>query len=264
MNSRIEEYLDALRKHLGSMARDERDAVIAEVQDHLEAESARLQSESSGMSDDVAAARAIDAFGPAGEIGVAYGGSEETVRLINQETGEKLLEGIQVAGRVAGKVAVVGGRGLKGVLKFAGIGVLAVLAVATILTVAALLTAGTLATAYKDEITESIPRPLYSYGASWGASAPETRNFTESFEVREGMKEFWIDIDLWGDSGCGTVRLLNPSGTVVYDSGSVCGDRTASGQRNFATQGIWTVEYTFVAYDGHVNVEAMYFEESSG
>lgn len=262
MSHRIDDYLNDLRKNLGHMDHEERDAVLAEVADHLRQESERLQAANPTWSENQAAMNAIESFGPADEIGIAYGGSQDPVGVINQVTGERLLEVAQVTGRVAGKVAVVGGRGLKGLLKFAGIAALVIIGAATVLAVAGLFFAGTVATVFQDDIREAVPRPLYGYSASWYSPDTETRTFTESFDVREGMKEFWIDMDIHGDAGCAQIRLMDGDGDVRYDSGQVCGDRSGSGQRTFSEKGTWQVEYTFVAFAGHVDVEAMYFEEA--
>ncbi len=264
MSQRIDDYLNDLRKNLGHMDREERDAVLAEVEDHLLQESERLQAANPKWSNEKAALNAIESFGPADEIGVAYGGSKDTVGVINQVTGERILEVAAVTGRVAGKVAVVGGRGLKGLLKFAGIAALVIVGVATILVVAGLFFAGTVATVFQDDIREAVPRPLYGYNQYWGgATDVQTSTTTERFDVRGDVKEFWIDMDIDSSQGCAQILLTDPSGDIRYDSGTVCNGDHASREFNFSEEGEWTIRYSYTAYAGQVVVEAWYFQSAN-
>ena len=108
MSKILDDYLRDVRRNLSHLPVRERDAVMAEMRDHLVTEARRLRHGDSGLSDDEAMLQATQAFGEPEEIGVAHGPRGGVVR---RSTGEHLLDVAILTSRAAG-------RGAKGVLKW--------------------------------------------------------------------------------------------------------------------------------------------------
>jgi hypothetical protein len=257
----MSDYTRDIRKGLAHMDVRERDAVLKEIRVHLGEAVAQLQAEDPKLSPDEAAIKATYAFGNPRDIGVAYGG-DNGIGVINRTTGDRLLEVAIVTGRVAGTVAVTTGRGIKGVLKWAGISIAAILGITVVLLLGTLVFAGGVIDTFQDDIRENTPRPLYQYSGSWGVTEPHTETRTDSFQIREGVRDFIIEFNIRPDDGGGCTRITltaEGSTTPAYDSGTGCGETSQT--LTLSDKGTWTIQYTYVAYVGSVSVGAYYFEE---
>lgn len=251
MSRIIDEYLREVRSRLNHLPIRERDAVLEEIGQHLKAETKRLRREEPNLSADEAQLRATHAFGDPDELGVAYGARGGVV---NRTTGALLLDVAVLSSRAAG-------RGMKSTLKWTGIIAASILGLALILLVVGLTFTGTMIHTFQDDIRENIPRPLYNYQNSWGP-APHTATESDTFELREGTREFIFTAQLRPATdgiGCARVVLTAPSGSTAYDSGLSCDPVDRSLTLN--QKGVWTVEYTYAGYTGSVEVRAVYFEE---
>lgn len=255
----LDDYLDRLRAGLKRLPAGERDAVVEEVRHHLQDEAADLHKNETGLSHMDALRRAIDNFGPAEEVAAGY---DEASGEVRRPDGE-VLRVTKAVGRGAGRAAVGVGRGVGTVLKWSLIGVLALTGIAAVVAVAALFFAGDVADTFQDDIREAIPRPLYDYERSWsGTTEAHSSTTTDSFDLREGTKEFHISFDVRADTGCARVILLDPGGATRYDSDTVCGEATAGRTLVFSTPGQWRIQYTYTAFTGSVEVGAWYFQEA--
>lgn len=253
----IDDYLNDIRRRLSHLGLRERDAVLEEIRLHLESEVARLRSEDKRLSKDEGALQATNSFGDPEEIGVAYGAHGG---VINRTTGEMLLEVALLTTRAAG-------RGLRGTLKWTGIVLAIILGISLILVLAGLVFADNVIDTFQDDIRQNTPHPLYDYDGVWlGTENAHTETTMDSFQVRQGVREFTIDFriqPLGGPepTGCAQITLTDPDGSVAYDSGTDCD--ADSRELTLNQQGTWQVRYTYVAFQGSVDVEAYYFEEVS-
>lgn len=254
MNDIIKDYLRAVRRQLPHLGVRERDAVMQEIETHLQAEVRRLRRLEKGLSADEAALRATNAFGDPAEIGIAYG---DRGGVINRSTGELLLEVAVLTTRAAG-------RGVRSIAKWTGITALIIVGVGLVLTVAVLYLANDFLETYQDDIRSNVPRPLYDYNDHWDVTEAHTEITTSTFRMPDDANAFWFHLQVSPGSdphGCVRVTLVDPDGQVAYDSGTGCGriDHTAT----LTQQGTWKITYQFAAFHGSVAARAYYFTSSA-
>ena len=247
----LDDYLDALKLQLRHLPLSQQRQVLAEVRAHLEQDIDGRLAEDKRLSKDEAALQATHGFGDPKDIGVAYGANGGLVR---KSTGEVLLH-----------VAVLTGRGVartvRTTVKWTGIALLVILVLATAAAIAAAFIASDLIQEYKDEIVESIPRPVYGYQGNWSLPDAQASMRTDTFQVSTDARGFDLRFDVQPTHGCLQLVVTAPDGSVAYQSGQGCSAYTH--QMHGAQQGSWRIQYTFLAFTGRVNAEAYEYLESN-
>jgi len=247
-NDRLEEYLKSVEANIAHIPVAERDTAIREMRSHLHEQIAELRRADVEMGEIEATERAIRAFGDPAEIGVSYGNGGSAPVVVNKHTGEVLLRTLRATGRVAAAT----GRGIGKTLKWILFAVFAILFLA-------LGSALTLLIVFQDDIRETVPRPIHSYSRDLDGANGQ-RNST--FFVNEDTKEVRIQLNVnrQGTTGCAAVTIQDPSGSIVFDSSGDCDDLSAL--LTFYDAGRWTINYTYDAFDGSVDVDVYAFERA--
>lgn len=250
-NPILDDYLDAVKRQLRHLPLREQRQVLAEIRAHLDEDIAHRQKEDKNLSRDEATLQATHDFGDPKDLGVAHGAQGGVVR---KSTGEVLLH-----------VAVLTGRGVartvRTTVKWTGIVLLVILGLATALAIAGAFVASDLLKEYKDEIVESVPRPIYSYQATYDLEHVQATTRSDSFQVSSDARGFDLVIDILPEGGCLAMRVLAPDGTTAFDNGQGC---SATNQGlHFSDPGRWTISYTFVTFTGSVDVEAYEYLEAN-
>lgn len=247
----LDDYLDAVKLQLRHLPLREQRQVLAEIRAHLDEDIAQRQEADKSLSRDEAALQATHDFGDPQDLGVAHGAQGGVVR---KSTGEVLLH-----------VAVLTGRGvartLRTTIKWTGIVLLVLLALTTALAIAGVFVASDLLKEYKDELVEAVPRPIYSYEATYDLERVQATTRSDSFQVSNDARGFDLGITIQPENGCLAVQVLAPDGSTAFDNGQGC---TATHQGlHFSDPGRWTIRYTFVAFTGSVDVEAYEYLEAN-
>jgi len=242
MSQRIlDDYLDDVRRRLGHLTPDERDAVIGEMRAHLVDKIDALLKADPALSRDDAALRATHAFGTPDEITVQYGPQGGIVK---SSTGETLLRVAALGGRALRAT----GRGLGRTLKWTAL-------VFAITISAALIAATVVVVVFDDEIRGLIPHTIYAKGEYY-----ESRNGTlnESFDVPSVYHTFQLQIYTYGqdETSCVGVNLTSPDGDVIDLSvrSPTGGCYDLHRELTFAQPGRWHIRYDFDAYSGWIDV----------
>lgn len=250
-NPILDDYLDAVKRQLRHLPLREQRQVLAEIRAHLDEDIAHRQKQDKALSRDEATLQATHDFGDPKDLGVAHGAQGGVVR---KSTGEVLLH-----------VAVLTGRGVartvRTTLKWVGITVLVLLTLGTAVAIAAAFIASDLLKEYKDDIVEAVPRPIYHSSGTWALEDAQTTTRTDSFQVSSNARGFDLDIDVRPESGCLKIVITDPSGGIVYDSGTGCD--TYGPHLHFSQKGTWSIQYTFVAFVGEMQVEAYEYLEAN-
>lgn len=250
-NHILDDYLDAVKRQLRHLPLREQRQVLAEIRAHLDEGIAQRQKGDKALSRDEATLQATHDFGDPKDLGVAHGAQGGVVR---KSTGEVLLH-----------VAVLTGRGVartvRTTFKWLGITVLVLLTLGTAVAIAAAFIASDLLKEYKDEIVESVPRPIYHYEASYDLEHVQATTRSDSFQVSSDARGFDLAIDIQPEGGCLAIQVTAPDGSAAFDNGQGC---SATNQGlHFSDPGRWTIRYTFVTFTGSVDVEAYEYLEAN-
>lgn len=240
-----DDYLDDLTFQLKHLPDKERRAVLAEVKAHLAQETAALRKSNPALSEDEAWLQATHAFGEPRDIGVSYGSNGSAGGVVRKSTGELVLQVAVLTGR---GVARTVGTTVKWILIILGIVLATVLGIAVVL----LIVAGGVLIAYEDEISASVPRPIYGYQAAWPLTDPQASTRTDSFQVSTDATGMDLLLEIAPQTGCLAVQVYAPDNAVAYSNGQGCDD--TSQQLHFAQQGSWRIVYTFAAFTGSVDI----------
>lgn len=245
-NDRLKEYLRNVEANITNIPREERDATIREMESHLEERIVELRRSDAEMGEVEATERAIRGFGDPSDLGVSYGSGDANHVVVNNRTGEVVLRIVRATGRVAAAT----GRGIGRTVKWILFALFAIVFLA-------LGSALTLLIVFQDDIREAAPRPIHSYSRDLD---DENGQRASSFMVADNVKEIRIHLTVAQDSGCGTVMIRDPLGVVVFDSTGDCDDlRTLL---TFTQTGTWTIDYTYQAFHGHLDVDVYAFERA--
>lgn len=250
MSKILEDYLRDVRRHLKQLPIRERDAVLAEIRDHLQSEARRLCAADKRLSGDEAMLQATNAFGDPQELGIAYGPQGGVVR---RSTGEQLLDVAVLTSRAAG-------RGVKGVLKWTGIAAAVLLGAALIALIATLVFAGEIINTFEDDIREAVPHPIYHFSDDRELTDPRSGVTQESFQVADDFREFKFFLETDPEAGCVQVQLTSPSGEANDVTAGSCD--AVSRSTTYTEHGTWTVRYLFAAYAGSIDVNAVGFKSA--
>lgn len=245
-NRLLDDYLDDLKVQVRRLKLSEQRQVLAEIRSHLEEDIAERRKANKKLSVDEATLKATHAFGEPKDIGIAYGADGGVVR---KSTGEVLLH-----------VAVLTGRGVartvKGTVKLVGILLAAFVVIGLIIAgIAAFVLVE-----YKDEIAESIPRPLYTYEKSWDPPFAQTSTQTGSFQMSTDATGFDITFETSPQTGCVSITLFKPDNSVAYSSGEGCS--AINEHLHFSDLGQWRVQYAYAAFTGTVEVHAYQYRSN--
>ncbi len=255
MSNIIRDYLNDVRRRLHHLGLRERESVLGEIEDHLGAEVARLRAADKELSADEAALKATNAFGDPSEIGVAYGAPGVPGGVVNQTTGERLLDVAILSTQAAG-------RGAKGLVKWTGIAAASIAGALLLFAIVFVIFGEETLNRLYDDAKEAQAHRLYSYSGAWSISNSNTDHFTIGFDVGPDMKqvEMWFTILPAEPSGCARIQLKAPDGTVAFDSGTGCNG--IQQQILISQPGTWQLEHTYVAFHGIVSIHGYYYERA--
>lgn len=244
MNRIVRKYLNDVKKRLNHLGLREREAVLDEIADHLEAEMARLRKADKGLSADEAALQATHAFGDPSDIGVAHGAGGGVV---NQSTGERLLD-------VAILTTAATGRGIVGIFKWTGI------IIGTVF-LTLLLTGAFVLLVFEDTIKDGIDsateiRFRETADFQQGYGTPSTASLTFNIEILPETRENdltiqWVQGGTAGQVGCVVVTITDPSGDVHHNSQNC---ETFQQEWSFAAVGTYDVDVQLLAGSGILTV----------
>ncbi len=244
----VEEYLDALRRSFTHLEDEEREAVLVEVRDFIDQDSERIRNMQPGMEKDEALRLAMDDFGKPGDIALIYNQSTQIMTMVNQRTGDVLLDMPELSGKVQGKRFSTGGRGIRGIISYRR---LSAVAAASLMLMAV---AGIWFAGQDVELASNTPPVVLM---QYGGSAEEALTLTESdtFTVPDGWDGAQFAFDLQPTSGCMALSLTNPAGDEVLDTGLICD--VAEAGWTFSGVGEWVVEVTYQDFVGEVSLDVL-------
>jgi len=248
---RIEQYVNQLREQLGRMDDEEREAVLLEVRDYLDQESERLRNLSPGLGKQRAVMNAIADFGAPEDIAVVYDGKLQEIAIVNQRTGEWLLDLPTIGDSIQGRKFATTARALRVIIKYRGVTVLGLLGLAALFMAAALFFAD-----QEQDVHGTEDQPLYQYHEQWGMEDAVTTTVTDPFDVTEEVAEFTWQFEVQSTMGCVRIEVLGPSGDAWSDTGEVCDGAEVSDTFTSSGAGTWSVRYTYTAFAGDVRVDA--------
>jgi hypothetical protein len=241
----VQEYLDSLRKSFTLLEDEEREAVLVEVRDYIDQDSERIRNISPGMSKEEGVRLAIEEFGPASDIALIYNKNSQVMSLVNQRTGDVLLDMPEMSGKVDGKLFATGARGIRAIISYRRLSAVAGVAVLVMVMSAVWMTGQDV------ELAGEAAEPLMQYGGL----TSEPLSFTESdtFVVSADDSGATFMFDLRPETGCLDLTVINPSGVTVLDTGDLCGVFAADW--TFDGVGEWTVEVTYTDFTGSVSLD---------
>jgi hypothetical protein len=259
--TRLHAYIDELNKRLDALPADERQAVMDEVQSHLDEDVAARVSAGAKLAD--AEHASTEAFGTPAEIAAGYDTSEQVLHTACGATisiGSKIGNGARAAGRgavvvgrTAGKGVAVVGRGAGKMLKYGIISALAILGIGAFIAVATLLV-------FDDEIKEAVPRPIDFYDRTCTTTSPcAGPERASSFDIGSDVKEFRIAITGSCDAGRARVTATDSSGDLITLAENACSN---GGMKTFTEQGRWTIDVVYTGYVGDVQIDVYAFERA--
>jgi hypothetical protein len=241
----LDEFLRRLERQLGAVRQPDRRRILRGVRTHLEAEARREAARGAGRGE--AMARALAPFGDPGQLRLTLGPGASIVRREGEvvlSVDEALLGADQRTLRSATRwtLAFLGG----------------LLLVAVALAAVAALVGYDLTRLYRTEVVEAVPRPLYSYEASWSQVSPSTNVVEEAFTLPDHASSFRIRFTTSPELGCAAIQLVSPSGQETAVNGSGC---SAYNEESwFGQPGTWRVRYAYAAFAGTVRAQAVWHE----
>lgn len=244
----VDSYLDSLRSSFKHLEDEEREAVLVEVRDYIDQESERLRNLSPGMEKDEAVRLAIQDFGKADDIALIYNKANQVMTMVNQRTGEVLLDMPEMSGKVQGKRFSTGARGIRAIISYRRLSAVAAASL-MLMAVAGIWFAG------QDVELASAPPPvvLMQYGGN--AIDPMTLTESDTFTVPSEWGAATFSFDLQHQAGCMSLAFTNPSGDEVLNTGDIC--ETAQAEWTFPGSGEWTVTAEYTAFVGDVSLDVV-------
>lgn len=247
----LDDYLEALRRGFARMDDEEREAVLVEIRDYLDQESERLRNLSPGLAKKRALAKAIEDFGAPEDIAVGYDSKREELAVVNQRTGEWLLDIPTIGGSTGPRRFSTTARGLRVMIKYRGPTVIGVIGLAALFIAAAIFFAGQ-APIFQGDVQDV----LYEYHGEGHFEEMLDGPIIETFDADADAASFTLRLDVASEDGCVRIQVEDPSGATVHDTQDVCGGDGASATLDLEGSGTWWVRYDYTSYVGTVDVTA--------
>ena len=244
MNHIIEGYLSEVRAHLRTSAA-EKDQIIRELRTHLEERVREARGAHPDRETEALTREVLERFGNPHELAIAY--TPEGATELRLPSGETVLRVGKAVGRGTGKV-----------LKWVGVGTLAL----------GLIVAGLGIWAFYEVrpyvegiIEQNVQEPVYRYTEHCRDAPCQGQAVNQTFYVQPGAR--YVSFDLWAsvddavpEGGSVAVQILDPDGTTRFSRTLALepGGHLSEDARWAPVSGDWRVEITYADFQGRVHL----------